>query len=352
MLTAGGLPLEFPTLSLGEEFMKPSAMLYRNLMAMEVEETLRSNPIDGVVLLCNCDKTTPAQLMAAASADLPAIQLNGGPRSSSRWRGAEVGTGTDLWKYWDELRAGRITERGFRRTRSLSRLLGRRLQHDGHRLDDDGPLRSAGNDAAGDLGDPGDRLAPRGRRRGDGPPDRRAGPRGSASVADSDARPPSTMRSARCLALGGSTNAVIHLIAIAGRRNIDLSLDRFDELARDDALSGEHEPVGQAPDGRLFRGRRAACPPGGDSRSAASRLPDRHRPIAGRVAAGRAGSFDRDVIRPRSDPLLAGGSLAVVRGNLAPIGAVIKTSAATPALLKHRGARPSCSRTTTRCSPA
>jgi dihydroxy-acid dehydratase len=110
VLAAGGLPLEFPTLSLGEEFMKPSAMLYRNLMAIEVEETLRANPIDGVVLLCNCDKTTPAQLMAAASANLPAIQLNGGPRASSRWRGAEVGTGTDLWKYWDEFRAGRITE--------------------------------------------------------------------------------------------------------------------------------------------------------------------------------------------------------------------------------------------------
>src|SRR6202451_3216844 len=108
VLTAGGLPLEFPTLSLGEEFMKPSAMLYRNLMAMEVEETLRSNPIDCVVLLCNCDKTTPAQLMAAASADLPAIQLNGGPRSSSRWRGTEVGTGTGLWKYWDGLWGGRM----------------------------------------------------------------------------------------------------------------------------------------------------------------------------------------------------------------------------------------------------
>src|SRR5580700_9393816 len=114
VIAAGGLPLEFPTISLGEEFMKPTAMLYRNLMAMDLEETLRANPIDGVVLLCNCDKTTPAQLMAAASADLPAIQLNGGPRTTGRWRGAEVGTGTDLWKYWDELRAGRITDDDFR----------------------------------------------------------------------------------------------------------------------------------------------------------------------------------------------------------------------------------------------
>src|SRR6478609_4451036 len=109
VLAAGGLPLEFPTISLGEEFMKPSAMLYRNLMAMDVEETLRANPIDGVVLLCNCDKTTPAQLMAAASADLPAIQINGGPRAIGHWRGNSVGSGTDLWKYSDERRAGRLS---------------------------------------------------------------------------------------------------------------------------------------------------------------------------------------------------------------------------------------------------
>src|SRR6185503_12240213 len=109
VLAAGGLPIEFPTISLGEEFMKPSAMLYRNLMAMDVEETLRANPIDGVVLLCNCDKTTPAQLMAAASADLPAIQVNGGPRSVGRWRGQPVGSGTDLWSRWDDVRTGKMT---------------------------------------------------------------------------------------------------------------------------------------------------------------------------------------------------------------------------------------------------
>ena len=110
ILAAGALPLEFPTISLGEEFMKPTAMLYRNLMAMDVEETLRANPLDGVVLLCNCDKTGPAQLMGAASANLPAIQVNGGPRSSGVWRGIEVGSGTDLWKYWDEYRMGKISK--------------------------------------------------------------------------------------------------------------------------------------------------------------------------------------------------------------------------------------------------
>ena len=111
ILAAGGLPLEFPTISLGEEFMKPTAMLYRNLMAMDVEETLRSNPLDGVVLLSNCDKTGPAQLMGAASANLPAIQVNGGPRTASSWHGIEIGSGTDLWKFWDSYRTGKISDR-------------------------------------------------------------------------------------------------------------------------------------------------------------------------------------------------------------------------------------------------
>ena len=111
VIAAGGLPLEFPTISLGEEFMKPTAMLYRNLMAMDVEEMLRSNPIDAVVLLCNCDKTVPAQLMGSASANLPAIQVNGGPKPSGNWHGMDVGSGTDVWKYWDEYRTGKISER-------------------------------------------------------------------------------------------------------------------------------------------------------------------------------------------------------------------------------------------------
>ena len=110
VIAAGGVPLEFNTISLGEELMKPSAMLYRNLMAMEVEETLRAYPLDGVVLLCGCDKTTPAQLMAAASANLPAIQFNAGPKAMGKWRGQDVGSGTSLWKYWDEYRAGKISE--------------------------------------------------------------------------------------------------------------------------------------------------------------------------------------------------------------------------------------------------
>jgi dihydroxy-acid dehydratase len=335
VLTAGGLPLEFPTLSLGEEFMKPSAMLYRNLMAMEVEETLRANPIDGVVLLCNCDKTTPAQLMAAASADLPAIQLNGGPRSASRWRGTPVGSGTDLWKYWDELRAGRITEADFQDLEAciacsagacntmgtastmtaLSEALGMMLPGtsaipavDSRRL---AAAEATGRRIVGMVHEglrPSQILTP--------------------NAFDNAIR--------TLLALGGSTNAVIHLIAIAGRRNIDLPLERFDALSRTTPFLADMSPSGK----HLM-----------DAYFAAGGLPALLAEIHDllnldcltvtgaplRESLERARCFDREVIRPRSNPILAGGSLAVVRGNLAPFGAVIKTSAATPALLKHSG---------------
>ncbi|HET7560191.1 MAG TPA: dihydroxy-acid dehydratase, partial [Limnochordia bacterium] len=213
---AGGIPLEFPTISLGEEFMKPTAMLYRNLMAMDLEETLRANPIDGVVLLCNCDKTTPAQLMAAASADLPAIQVSGGPRSSGFWRGREVGSGTDLWRYWDQLRTGEITEgdwldlerciscsigscnvMGTASTMTgLSEALGLMLL---------GTSSIAATDAQ--------RLVAA-----------EASGRAIVRLVAADLRPSRIMTPAAfdnairvLLALGGSTNAIIHLIAIAGR---------------------------------------------------------------------------------------------------------------------------------------
>jgi dihydroxy-acid dehydratase len=335
VLTAGGLPLEFPTLSLGEEFMKPSAMLYRNLMAMEVEETLRANPIDGVVLLCNCDKTTPAQLMAAASADLPAIQLNGGPRSSSRFRGAEVGTGTDLWKYWDELRAGRITDQDFG---ELEACLG--CSVGACNTMGTASTMTALSEALGMML-PGTSAIPATDSRRVAAAEA-TGRRAVALVRD-DLRPSRILTPAAfdnairaLLALGGSTNAVIHLIAIAGRRNINLSLDRFDELARDTPFLANMSPSGKHLMDAFFAA-------GGLPALLAEIRDLLHldcMTVTGRTlgeSLERARSFDRDVIRPRTDPILAGGSLAIVRGNLAPHGAVIKTSAATPALLKHRG---------------
>jgi len=335
VLAAGGLPLEFPTISLGEEFMKPSAMLYRNLMAMEVEETLRANPIDGVVLLCNCDKTTPAQLMAAASADLPAIQLNGGPRTTGRWRGAEVGTGTDLWKYWDELRAGRISDEDFREIEACYGCSAGACNTMGTASTMTALSESLGMMLPGTSSIPATdarRVAAA-----------EATGRRSVALVNEDLRPsqiltPSAFDNAiRTLhALGGSTNAVIHLIAIAGRRNIDLRLDRFDELAQTTPLLANLSPSGK----HLMEAFYAA----GGLPALLAEIRDllqldcltvTGRPLGDSLASAR--SFDRDVIRPRSEPLRESGALAIVRGNLAPSGAVIKTSAASASLLKHRG---------------
>jgi dihydroxyacid dehydratase/phosphogluconate dehydratase len=160
VLEAGGPPVRFPTMSLGEDLMKPSAFLYRNLLAMEIEETIRANPLDGVVVLANCDKTVPAVLMGVASADIPAIAVLGGARPTSQFRGRAIGTGTDLWRLWEDHRAAR--------TRTVPRLWGRRLQHHGHRIHDGAAHRGARHGAAGKVGRAGgftgvDRGGPRGR---------------------------------------------------------------------------------------------------------------------------------------------------------------------------------------------
>ena len=335
VLLEGGLPLEFPTISLGEEFMKPSAMLYRNLMAMDVEETLRANPIDGVVLLCNCDKTTPAQLMAAASADLPAIQVNGGPRSIGRWRGISIGSGTDLWKYSDERRAGRLSldewheieasygcgvgacnTMGTASTMtSLSEALGMMLPGTASIPATDARRMQAAT-AAG---------------------------RRIVQLVREDLRPsriltPQAFDNAirTLLALGGSTNAIVHLIAMAGRRGIKLPLSRFDELSRTTPFL-----VNMMPSGRHLMD-------SFDSAGGVSAVMAEIRDlldldsitVSGRTLGeniARARSFDRDVIASRDQPLLAGGALAVLKGNLAHSGAVIKASAASPQLMKHVG---------------
>jgi dihydroxy-acid dehydratase len=231
VIAAGGLPLEFPTISLGEEFMKPSAMLYRNLMAMEVEETLRANPIDGVVLLCNCDKTTPAQLMAAASADLPAIQLNGGPRAVGRWRGHAVGSGTDLWRYWDEFRAGRISREEWDDLEACIACSAGACNTMGT-----ASTMTAISEALGMML-PGTSSIPATDSRRVAAAE--ATGRRIVAMVHENLRPSQILTSAAfdnavraLLSLGGSTNAVIHLIAIAGRRNITLPLSRFDELSR------------------------------------------------------------------------------------------------------------------------
>lgn len=334
VIAAGGLPLEFPTISLGEEFMKPTAMLYRNLMAMDVEETLRANPIDAVVLLSNCDKTGPAQLMAAASANLPAIQVNGGPKSSTTWHGVEVGSGTDMWKYWDQFRTGKISRGAWRELEeciscsvgacnvmgtastmsAIAEALGMMLPGTST-IDATDARRLAAAEASG---------------------------RRIVELAEQNVRPSDILTREAfdnaicvCMALGGSTNAIIHLVAIAGRLDMDLTLRRFDELGRRTPYIANLKPSGQFLIHHLHRaGGIPAVMKEIESNLQLACLTVTGKTVGENLA--EAQSFNRDVIRPLSDPV-AKGSIAVLFGNLAPRGAVIKTSAASARLMQHTG---------------
>ncbi|MFO1021261.1 MAG: IlvD/Edd family dehydratase [Planctomycetales bacterium] len=335
VIAAGGLPLEFGTISLGEEFMKPSAMLYRNLMAMELEETLRSNPIDGVVMLCNCDKTTPAQLMGAASANLPAIQFNGGPRSNGAWKGTMIGAGTDLWKYWDDVRSGKLSLDDWRELEasygcsagacntmgtastmtSLSEALGMMLPgvaalpaYDSRRI--------VAAEATG---------------------------RRIVEMVKENLTPAQILTNKAfdnairtLLALGGSTNGVVHLLAIAGRRNLGVTLQRFDELARETPWLVNLSPSGKFLMDEFFA---AGGVPAlqGELKSLLhlDAMTVSGRTLGENIKGGR--SLNKEVIRTATEPLSPQGAIAVVSGNLAPQGGVIKISAASPHLMQHRG---------------
>ena len=334
VIAAGGLPLEFPTISLGEEFMKPTAMLYRNLMTMDVEETLRANPIDGVVLLSNCDKTGPAQLMGAASVNLPAIQVNGGPRSSATWHGVEIGSGTDLWKYWDEFRTGKISERDWRELElcmscsagacnvmgtastmsAVAEALGMMLP---------GTSTICATEARRLL------VAEESGRR-------------IVGLVEANLRPSDIMTAPAfdnairvLMALGGSTNAIIHLIAIAGRLGIDLPLERFDEIGRETPCIVNLKPSGQfLVDALHAAGGIPAILKELEPRLDLNTMTVTGRPLADSLNGVRA--LDREVVRPLSDPVVR-GSIAVLRGNLVPGGAIVKVSAASRALMRHTG---------------
>ena len=323
---AGGFPLEVPALSLSEPFMKPSTMLYRNLLAMETEELLRSYPFDGAVLLGGCDKTTPALVMGAVSAGLPFIYVPAGPMLRASWRGATLGSGSDVWKYWAELRAGNITQADWDEVEE------RIASSPGHCMTMG--TASTMTSAVEALG----LTLP-----------------GAASIpaADSD-HPRMAVASGRrivelpasplclesfenaitvVLALGGSTNAVIHLIAMAGRAGISLDLDRFDRLSRTVPVLANIRPSGQYLMQDFFEA--------GGLRGLMSRLELHDVPTVSGLSLSEtlAGAevYDDDVIRPRSNPLLAEAGLAILRGSLAPDGCVIKHSAASPSLLQHTG---------------
>ncbi len=332
---AGGFPVEMPALSLSEPMQKPTTMLYRNLLAMETEELLKSYPADGCVLMGGCDKTTPALVMGAVSMNLPTIFLPAGPMLRGDYKGEYLGSGSDTWKYWAELRAGNITEQDWQDV-------------------EDGIARSPGHcmtmgtastltsavEALG-LTLPGAASIPA--------PDSRHAQMATLTgkrIVDmvwEDLKPLDilTKQSFRnavttVLGLGGSTNSIVHLVAMAKRSSISLSIDEFDDIARTTPVLANLRPGGKylmedfyyAGGLRAFLGQLGELIDGSQKTCMGTTLGEN---IAGATV------YNDDVIRPRSNPMLAKDGLAVLRGNLAPGGAVIKPAAMEPHLRKHTG---------------
>ena len=338
VLQAGGFPLEFPVISLGESLMKPTTMLYRNLMAMDVEESIRSYPLDGVVLLTGCDKTNPASIMGAASADLPAIVVTGGPMLNGHWRGRELGSCSDCWHYNEELRAGRITEAEFEEIEnSMSR-------SNGHCMTMGTASTMACVTEALGLTLPGAAAIP-------AVDSRRAQVAEAAGrkiieLVERDLKPSDILTDAafenaiRVLhAISGSTNAILHLIAYAGRVGVDLPLGLFDDLCRSTPWLVNLKPAGE----HLMEDFYYA----GGLPAVMAQIKDLLDLEALTVTGQTVGEnleqvpteiIDPRVIRTKDDPLDPGGSLVVLRGSLCPDGAVMKISAADPRLLQHEGA--------------
>ncbi len=333
--SAGGFPLEIPVLSLAEQFQKPSAMMYRNLLAIETEEVLRSYPIDGAVLMGGCDKTTPALVMGAISADLPAIFLPAGPMLRGNWRGRAVGSGTDVWRLWAEREAGELDECAWRELEdSIARSPGHCMTMG------TASTMTAAVDALG-LTLPGASSIPA----VDAAHGRMAVACGRKIVELVwDGRTPSTLLGPESfdnavitvLALGGSTNAVIHLTAMARRAGIDLPLDRFDALSRQTPVLADIQPGGRyLMEDFYYAGGLLAV-----LKELRAMLSPDARTVGGDTigdACAGAEVYDREVIRPLDRPVSPTGALAILRGSLAPDGAVIKAVAADPGLLRHRG---------------
>jgi L-arabonate dehydrase len=332
---AGGFPLEFNTLSLGEMLMKPTTMLYRNLMAMEVEESIRSYPLDGVVLLCGCDKTTPAQLMGAASVDVPAIMVPGGPMLSGMWHNQKLGSGTDVRKMWEDVRAGRMGEEEWCEIEScVSRSAGHCTV-----MGTASTMASIAEGLGMTLPNAADIPAVDSRRMMIA----ESSGRRIVGMVREELRPSKIMtadaleNSIRLLmALGGSTNAIVHLVAIAGRLGLPLPLSAFDDIAATTPFIANVKPSGKF----LMEEFSYA---GGVPAVLKELSPLLHLDAitANGKTVGenlkRAACFNREVIRPLGEPLLAQGGVVVLTGNLAPLGAVIKQSAVSPHLMKHRG---------------
>ncbi len=332
---AGGVPLEFPVSSLGETQIRPTAMLFRNLLAMDVEEALRGYAIDGVVLLGGCDKTTPAQLMGAASVDLPAIVVSSGPMLNGRFRGETIGSGTDVWRLSEDMRAGKITpDMFFAAEAANSRSAGV--------CNTMGTASTVGSlcEALG-VALPGNASIPAvdARRR-------TMAHHAGRVIVDLilNERPLSTFLTRAAFenairvhaAIGGSTNAVVHLLALAGRCGVELCLDDFDHLSRDVPLL-----VNLAPSGKYLM---EDFDYAGGMPGLMNRIADLLHGAAPTVGGQTLGAiaaagevFNDDVIFPRDRPVNPDSGTWVLNGNLAPDGAILKPNAATPALLVHEG---------------
>jgi dihydroxy-acid dehydratase len=334
---AGGFPLEFPVMSLGETLLRPTAMLYRNLASMDVEESIRANPIDGVVLLMGCDKTTPSLMMGASSVDLPTIGVSGGPMLSGWYKGERIGSGTNTWSLSEQLRAGQISLEEFHEAESCMH------RSHGHCMVMGTASTMASMVEALGVGLPGNAAYPA--------PDARrnviarmAGRR-IVEMVKEDLKLSKILTRAAFenairvnAAIGGSTNAVIHLIAIARRIGVELNLDDWDKLGR-----GVHTLVNLMPNGKYLM--EDFCYAGG--------LPVVIRELGEQgllnkdaiTANGKtiwennenARNDNPDVVMPFKKPFKRDTGIAVLRGNLCPDGAIIKPSAATPKLMKHKG---------------
>lgn len=328
---AGGFPVEFPVMSLGETQMKPTAMLFRNLLSMDVEESIRAYGIDGVVLLGGCDKTTPGQVMGACSVDLPSIVVSSGPMLNGKWKGADIGSGTDVWRFSEEVRAGNMTlkdfmaaESGMSRSKGVCMTMGTAstmaslCEAMGLSLPTNAALPAVDSRRMALAHLTGKRIV---------------------EMVDEDLKPSDILTKEAFVnailanaAVGGSTNAVVHLLAIAGRVGVGLTLDDI-ELGSDIPLLVNCMPSGQY----LMED---FCYAGGMPvvlNELAGHLKPARTVLGGDISAYADGAecYNRDVIRPFDDPLKPAAGLRVLRGNLAPQGAIIKPSAATDAFLEH-----------------
>ncbi|MFF7277861.1 IlvD/Edd family dehydratase [Streptomyces griseorubiginosus] len=332
---AGGIPLDLPVVSLGETNVRPTAMLWRNMAAMATEEMLRANPLDGVVLLGGCDKTIPSLLMAAASVDLPAVVVPGGPMLTGTFRGTPLGCGTDVWRLSEEVRAGTLSQEQF--TRSESSMIRSRGHCNTMGTASTMALvaEALGTVVPGVAGTP----APDSRlleaAHGTG--------RLAVELVSGDRRPSTFLTKGSfhnaivaLAAIGGSTNAVVHLLAIAGRLGVELTLDDFDRIGSRVPVLVDLQPAGRflMEDFHRAGGLLAVL------REVADLLDPDALTVTGKPLVDHltdAPIWDAEVIRTRARPLVEEGGIAVLRGSLAPDGALIKPAAASPHLLRHRG---------------